>query len=240
MKAHNLSSSNPADVCSFADMQLQVGDRLQLEMQSGSVRTHHFTSLIGYVQDLSVLVRTPMLENLPAPNVEAEAVLVRAFSGRSAYAFETTVIGVSQSPFPYLHLAYPSRVRRFVIRSAQRIRSDLSGTVVNLERDPGAVPQACTIADLSVTGAQLDSTSEIGSSGEKLQLNFKFTLIPAGYEVNLSPEAVVQSCRRMQDETTGEDIFRHGLHFEGLHTTESLLVQSFIQQVMLSDRARLV
>lgn len=240
MKAPGTPPSSTADICSFEDIQLQIGDRVQLETQSDGTRTRHFTSLIGYAKDASVLVHTPMVQNFPLPVREAESILVRAFSGRSAFAFETAVTKTSRSPFPYLHLAFPNVVRTVVIRGALRVRSDLTGTAVNLARNPGGVPQPCTIADLSVSGAQLDSPSAIGSAGERLQVFFKFTLAPAGYEVKLSPEAMVQSCRKMLDEKTGADFFRHGLHFEGVRTTESLLVQSFIQQVMLSDRSRLV
>lgn len=240
MTAPSRSSANSSDICSFEDIQLQIGDRIQLEPLSESTRTRHFTSLIGYVKDASVLLRTPMVRDLPIPVREAEPMLVRAFSGRSAFAFETIAVKVSRSPFPYLHLSYPLEVRTVVIRGALRIRSDLPGTVVNLARNPGGVPQPCKIADLSVSGAQLDSPDAIGSTGERLKVFFKFTLAPAGYEVKLSPEALVQSCRKMQDDKTGAEFFRHGLHFDGVHTTESLLVQSFIQQVMLSDRSRLV
>ena len=240
MTAPGTSPSNTADTCSFEDIQLQIGDRVQIETQSDGKRTRHFTSLIGYVKGESVLVQTPIIQNLPLSIREAEPVLVRAFSGRSAFAFETTVAKVSRSPFPYLHLSFPGEVRTVVIRGALRVRADLAGTAINLARNPGGVPQLCTIADLSVSGAQLDSPSAIGSAGERLQIFFKFTLAPAGYEVKLSPEAVVQSCRKMSDEKTGADLFRHGLHFESVRTTESLLVQSFIQQVMLNDRSRLV
>jgi c-di-GMP-binding flagellar brake protein YcgR len=240
MNADNTAIASNTKVCSFESMGLQVGDRLQFELLTDSLQIRHLTSLIGFVKDLSVLVRTPVVKGLPVPVAEADPVLIRAFSGRNAYAFETTVARIGRSPYPYLHLAYPRQVRMVAIRDALRVRSDLVATALNLERNPGGTPQPGTIADLSVTGAQLDSARELGSSGERLQLFFKFTLSPADYEVKLSPKVTIQSCRKLQDEKSGEEFYRHGLHFEKMHTTESLLIQSYIQQVMLTDRSRLV
>jgi c-di-GMP-binding flagellar brake protein YcgR len=240
MRENRPTIQGDTEVCNFESIGLQVGDRVQLELLADSLQTRHLTSLIGYVKGQSVLVRTPMVMNLPIQVSENEPLLIRAFSGRSAFAFESSVIRVGRSPYPYLHLAYPQQVRTVTVRGAMRVRSELAATSINLKRDPAGTPQPGIIADLSVTGAQLDSQQELGSIGDRLQLFFNFTLAPAGYEVKLSPEVTVQSCRKVNDGRTGKNFYRHGLHFENMHTTESLLVQSFIQQVMLEDRSRLV
>ena len=231
--------STAAAHCGFEDIQLQVGDRVQLEMVGDPGRPRYFTTLIGYVGAVSVLVSTPVRGDSPIAVMEGDRVLVRAFSGRDAFAFESTVIRSSRSPFAYLHLAYPGQVRRVPIRGAFRVRADLPATALNAARDPEGTPRAGVLSDLSVTGAQFDSDQAFGGGGEKWRLFFRFTLAPAGYEVRLSADAVVQSCRKVEDGRAGTDVYRHGLRFEGMRSTEALLLQSFVQQVMLDDRSRL-
>ncbi len=230
---------SPFRQCSFEQMHLQTGDRLQLEMLSDPARTHHFTTLIGYVPELSVLVRTPSVRGESIAVRDGETVLVRAFSGRSVYAFETTVQRVCLSPLSYLHLAYPKLVRANPIRGAERVRVELRGTAVNLEEDPHGIPVGCTFGDLSLTGAQLECGQSLGNKGSRLQVFFAFKLEPQGYEVKLTPEAEIQSARRRSDPQGGVEIYSYGVRFGRMHATESLLLQSYIQQLLLNDRSRI-
>ena len=234
----NAQAQSPFRQCSFEQMQLQIGDRLQLEILSDAKRTHHFTTLIGHVLGLSVLVRTPSVGGEPIAVRDGEAVLVRAFSGRSVYAFETTVQRVCLSPFSYLHLAYPELVRANPIRSAERVRVELHGTAVSLQQDPRGIPLGCSFGDLSLTGAQLECAQNLGDKGGRLQVFFGFKLEPQGYDVKLTPEAEIQSARKRAD-PQGAEIYSYGIRFGRMHTTESLLLQSYIQQVLFSDRSRI-
>jgi c-di-GMP-binding flagellar brake protein YcgR len=236
----NGQTATPFQTCSFEQMQLRTGDRLQLELSSDAGLTHHFTTVIGYVPKLSVLVRTPSVRGTPVEIRENETVVVRAFSGRSIYAFSTKVLVACRTPFPYLHLAYPESVRANPIRSAERVRVGLRATAANPQRDPQGNPVSCTLGDLSVTGAQLECARDIGDRGDRLQVFFAFKLEPQGYEVKLNPKAEVQSVRRYRDERNGGEVHSYGVRFEGLHATESLLLQSYIHQLLLSDRSRIV
>jgi hypothetical protein len=235
----NAQAQTPFGQCSFEQMQLQIGDRLQLEVLSDAARMHHFTTLIGYVPGLSVLVRTPSVRGDPIAVRDGENVLVRAFSGRSVYAFETTVQRVCLSPLSYLHLAYPKLVRANPIRGAERVRVELRGTAVNLQQDPRGIPVGCSIGDLSLTGAQLECEQSLGDKGSRLQVFFGFKLEPQGYEVKLTPEAEIQSARQRSDPERAGEIYSYGIRFGRLHATESLLLQSYIQQVLLTDRSRI-
>jgi c-di-GMP-binding flagellar brake protein YcgR len=166
-------------------------------------------------------------------------VVVRAFSGRSIYAFTTRVLTTSKTPVAYVHLAFPESVRVNRIRGAERVRVELPAAAVNLQRDPQATPVPCSITDLSVTGAQLECARDLSEKGQRLQVFFSFKLEPNGYEVKLKPEAIVQSARRYREGAEAE-LQSYGVRFSGLHATESLLLQSYIQQVLLNDRTRVV
>ena len=225
--------------CRYEDMRLQTGDRLQIELPVDGSRAHYFTSLIGHVDGQSVLARTPIVQGAPIAVREGSPALLRAFSGKYAYAFETTVLKVCRTPFAYLHLAYPAAVRATAVRGAARVQVELPATAVN-RRDPRGIPVGCTIVDLSVGGAQVECQRSLGGAGETVQMFFKFRLEPNGYDVKMSPEAEIQTVRRQRDDSSGEDVYSHGVRFGDMHATEALLLQSYIQQVLLADRGRIV
>jgi len=226
--------------CSFEATQLQVGERLQLEFVGDSSRSHYYTTLIGFVPGHSVLVRTPLVQNLPIPVPEGANVVVRAFAGRHAFTLESRIDRVCRSPYPYIHLAYPAQVQQTQIRGALRVRIALPGTAASSTDQADAAPRAVVLSDLSVSGAQLEADLSLGEPSEKFGLAFKFVVQPNNYEVKLATSAQVQSVRKIKKGKGPEELFSHGVRFNKLHATEALLLQSYIQQVLLSDRSRVV
>jgi hypothetical protein len=63
---------------------------------------------------------------------------------------------------------------------------------------------------------------------------------PNNYEVKLATSAQIQSVRKVKQGKGPQELFSHGVRFNKLHATEALLLQSYIQQVLLSDRSRVV
>ena len=226
--------------CSFEAAQLHVGERLQLELVADSSRNHYYTTLIGFVPGHSVLIRTPLVQNLPIPVPEGANVVVRAFSGRHAFTLESRIDRVCRSPYPYMHLAYPAQVQQTLIRGALRVRIALPGTASGSTDQADAAPRAVVLSDLSVSGAQLETEQSLGERGEKFGLAFKFVVQPNNYEVRLATSAQIQSVRTIKRGKGPEELFSLGVRFNKLHATEALLLQSYIQQVLLSDRNRVV
>jgi c-di-GMP-binding flagellar brake protein YcgR len=226
--------------CSFEAAQLQVGERLQLELSSSGSRSQYYTTLIGFVPGHSVLIRTPFVQNLPIPVPEGVNVMVRAFSGRHAFTMESRIDRVCRSPYPYMHLAYPAHVQQTLIRGAHRVRVALPGTVSTTAEQTDAQPHAVVLSDLSVSGAQLEAELCIGEPAEKFGLAFKFVVQPNNYEVKLTTSAQIQNVKKIKRGRDSGEIFSHGVRFSKLHATEGLLLQSYIQQVLLSDRTRVV
>ena len=227
-------------ICSFEATQLHVGERLQLEFVADGSRNHYYTTLIGFVPGHSVLIRTPLVQNLPIPVLEGADVLVRAFSGRHAFTLESRIDRVCRSPYPYMHLAYPALVQQTLIRGALRVRVALPGTASGSIEQVDTPPRAVVLSDLSVSGAQLETEPSLGEPGAKFGLAFKFVVQPNNYEVKLATSAQIQSVRKITKGKGQEELYSHGVRFNKLHATEGLLLQSYIQQVLLSDRSRVV
>ena len=226
--------------CSFEAAQLHVGERLQLELVTDSARNHYYTTLIGFVPGHSILVRTPLAQNLPLPVPEGSSVLVRAFSGCHAFTLESRVDRVCRSPYPYMHLAYPSQVKQTLIRGALRLRIAIPGVAFKPAQAADALPHTVLLSDLSVSGAQLETQASLGEPGEEFGLTFKFLVQPNNYEVKLTNSVRIQSVRKVRTGKGPEEAFLYGVRFNKLHATEGLLLQSFIQQVLLADRTRVV
>ena len=219
---------------------MHVGERLQLELVADSSRNHYYTTLIGFVPGHSVLVRTPLVQNLPIPVPEGADVLIRAFSGRHAFTMESRTDRVCRSPYPYMHLAYPAQVQQTLIRGALRVRVALPGMASESTEQADGPPRAVILSDLSVSGTQLESELSLGEPGGKFGLAFKFVVQPNNYEVKLATSAQIQSVRKIKKGKGQEELFSFGVRFNKLHVTEGLLLQSYIQQVLLSDRSRVV
>ena len=226
--------------CSFEATQLHAGERLQLELGRDNARHHYYTTLIGFVTGHSILVRTPLVQNLPIPIPEGTSVLVRAFSGCHAFTLESRIDRVCRSPYPYMHLAYPAQVQQTLIRGALRVRISLPGVAFKSTQAADASPHTVLLSDLSVSGAQLETQTSLGDPGEEFGLTFKFLVQPNNYEVKLTNSVRIQSVRKVTAGKGPEELFSHGVRFNKLHATEGLLLQSYIQQVLLSDRTRVV
>jgi hypothetical protein len=227
-------------ICSFEATQLHVGERLQLELGADGARIHYYTTLIGFVPGHSILIRTPLVQNLPVPIPEGASVVVRAFSGRHAYTLESRVDRVCRSPYPYIHLTYPAQVQQTLIRGALRVRVALPGVASDPSDADNATARAVVLSDLSVSGAQLESGASLGDPGAKFGLAFNFVVQPNNYEVKLATSAQIQSVRKSKKVNSQEEVFSNGVRFNKLHATEGLLLQSYIQQVLLADRGRVI
>ncbi len=187
-----------------------------------------------------MLIRTPLVQNLPIPLPEGTAVLLRAFSGRHAFTLESRIERVCRAPYPYIHLAYPAEVQQTLIRGALRVRVALPGMISTPDEATDRPPRAVVLSDLSVSGAQLETETSPGEAGEKVALSFKFVVQPNNYEVKLATSAQIQNVRKIRKGKSPEELFSLGVRFDRLHATEGLLLQSYIQQVLLSDRSRVI
>jgi hypothetical protein len=147
----------PGDIprATFDDMGLRVGDRMQLAPPSSLRGEPCMVRLIGYVRDLSLLVSAPPPGFWPAPVIEGDNVVMRVFSGRSAFGFVCQVDRIIKLPFEYLHLSFPRMIAGRVIRRSRRVKCSLPVTV------DGAAGLAATITNLSSTGAEIRTDADV-------------------------------------------------------------------------------
>jgi len=212
----------------FEAMKLKVGDRLQVQPPARFSSDSVVVRLIGYVNNLSLLVTSPRETNgLRLLLVENDKLDIRVFSSQNAFGFSATVSKIVKLPFEYLHLSFPDEVKGMVIRKAPRVKTRIICSVI--AQQSGDVSLPGMIVNLSATGALLDSRSAIKGA---VKLVFRVTL--HAIEVILTLSAVVRA--QFTDDTPvgGTPIFfHHGLEFVDLQPNDNLILQSLVYQQMI-------
>ncbi len=215
---------------SFDDMQLKVGHKLQLKLSSqlrGSVEiksNSYATTLIGYVQDSTLIVTMPASNQFVGePYVEGDQVQVSLFSGNSVFNFTVFVDKIIKVPFKYLHLSFPKEIQGQNIRKSRRIKCSIQGSVVEK-----SIP--VSIIDLSICGAGICSDLPLESLGTTITLSFAITVLDK--EIPLTIKSTIRSAKELNK--NGQKIICFGVEFidiksEQMHTLHHLIYQEIVE-----------
>ncbi|MBS4098533.1 MAG: flagellar brake protein [Sulfuricella sp.] len=222
----------------FEAMKLKVGDRLQLQPPQQLSAERYVVRLLGYLNNVSLLVTSPFENGLRLGLMEGEKVVVRIFAAQNAFGFTSTVEKICKLPFDYLHLSFPSEVQGMVIRKSPRVRARIIAAV-------GNTTQATTenasglIANLSATGAMLDARRSLGNKGDLLRLAFRVNLhkIDAYLSINAAIRAIFADEAM---DAKGAPLIHHGIEFVDLQPNDSVILQSMIYQQMIEEPHTLV
>jgi c-di-GMP-binding flagellar brake protein YcgR len=232
---------NPGEVAvaedsRFSDLQLKVGDRMQLQPPKQATDERCMVRLIGYVEGLSVLVTSPFQGGQRLQLFEGEELVVRAFTGRDAFGFATEVVKSVKHPFEYLHLAYPTTIQALQVRKAVRVATDIIASVSAYNRDD-MEPVSAIVADVSSSGALIATGEAIGEVGDLLRIVFRVRL--HGVDSDLTVDAFVRNRYADYLPCGGVATVHHGVEFSALAPTDAMILESLIyQELVESPRAR--
>ncbi|WP_210541973.1 flagellar brake protein [Rhodoferax sp. PAMC 29310] len=198
----------------FEAMNLKVGDRLQAQPPKKVSAERCFVRLIGYCQDLSLLLTTPATaNNVRLQLMEGDQLIMRVFSSQNAFGFACDVQRVCKLPYNYLHVSFPKEVQGTVIRKEARVKTKI---IVNIRAAPeNGKNLTGIISNLSANGALIDGPRKLAEPGETIRLTFRLTL--RSIEASLSLLAVVRAA--FDDEKlkqSGTSLTHFGVEFVGL------------------------
>ncbi len=217
----------------FEAMNLKIGDRMQLQLPELLSSDRVIVRLIGYVNNLSLLVTMPREANgLRFGLLENDNLVVRVFTSQNAFGFSATVSKIIKVPFEYLHLTFPDEVKGVVIRKAPRVRTKIICSVTT--DASGEQSLSGMLVNLSANGALLDSRRAVAEKGNTVKLSFRITLHTV--DAMLTVDAIVRA--QFADETSGNassGMIHHGLEFVDLQPNDSLILQSMIYQQMIEQ-----
>lgn len=210
-------------------VKLNIGDSIQLQVQSETDNSRYYVTLVGYLAGESFIVTTPTVEGSVLLMREGQSFVVRLFSGKSAYAFTALLKKVTNAPFPHLHLGYPREVRGIVVRSSVRAQANIicSATLA------GGTAVACVARDISMGGALLASREQIGVTGEKLTLKLRVIVSEVEHLLNLACQ--IRSVNIAMISGDNAPSIQHGVSFEELSAQDKLVITALLYQNVISS-----
>lgn len=228
----NFSRSGKHARKSEAELPLQVGDTLQLRFSRDDKHKYH-SQLIGYLPKKSLLITAPRREGKILNIKSGQSVAVRLLSGDGVLGFNTTVMSQVRDPYPYLHLEYPFSTGKIMLRKSHRIHSKLIVSVQmdNTNGNHKLVPAATY--DLSTCGALIESPEELGHEGDLLTLVMRVNL--GAEKEYLTLPAVIRHARFDKNPETGRSQFFHGVEFQIMEQSDSILLSGFVYQKMMGQ-----
>lgn len=211
----------------FEDMRLKVGDRLQLQLPPAVSQDRVIVKLIGYVEDLCLLVTAPAGPGILRSLVEGDEVVVRIFSGQGAFGFVCYVDRLIRLPFEYLHLSYPREIQGLMIRKAPRVKTDL-----NIKVDTSAGPMDANVANLSATGLSLRTATRLGAKGD--EISFTMPLALYGVTTQLRLKGRIRTVLSMPG-ADGTEEHQFGVELVGVRPDETLILQSVVHHELAKN-----
>lgn len=218
-----------AAAASGADLDLQVGESLQIQFMDDETRGQFYVKVVGFLPERSVIVTAPEKEGRPLAVREGRAVLARSYSGDEARGFTCTVLRSQLQPYPYLHLSYPNKLENMAERQASRVRSALAVSVRPHGGDAGGPDVPAVIRDVSNSGAQLLASGNVGRAGDRVVVRARLPLEVIGDQPVDLPAVI----RNVHDETEVKGSlwrFRCGVEFEPLDTQSTLILRAYLYE----------
>lgn len=212
------------------EARLQIGDLVQLQSMSDDKVERYSVRLIGLSKSRSVLVTTPMVDNKYLLMREGQGFILRAFSGKSAYAFTTQVLKSVSAPYPYLHLAWPKFVRSLVVRKGARADVRVICAITSCDDVP--IQAAGTLLNLSAGGALMAAKQPPGAKGQKLKIKFK--TVVSGVESLLELPAMIRAVNLDQSGET-DTPYQLGLQFVDIGAEDSIPLLAFVYHELLEQ-----
>lgn len=217
------SAANKEVVLDMDDVRWFVGETLYLQSHDNPA-IRYVVKLIGFVKKRTIFVTPPMQDGKLEFVREGQTFVVRAFSGKKAYAFSVASVKSIHSPHPYLHLSYPNQVRCTVVR--QGVRAEVK-IIASLSLGNPARTMAVTLADLSTGGASGVMKEVLGKAGETGQIKFKVRAADQDEYLNLN------TVLRSVAPTENGDSFKYGFEFVDVSPHEKVVLSAFVHQTLV-------
>lgn len=234
-EARPQDGGEPETQYDLEEMQLPVGNRVQLQSTQDQSSPRYSGRYLGHIKGISVMVSTPTEDEKILFIREGQTFIVRAFTGKTAFGFTSAVIRACNAPYPYLHLAYPKQLQGVEIRRSKRMAVRIIGSLQS-QTIENAQPQSCLIVNLSPTGALLTAAAQLGKMDEKIQLSFRIKSGPVDDYVEAL--GTIRSISLSEDTKDGVQ-FNHGIQFHDLQQRDILLLHSLAYQKFVEGGAEL-
>jgi len=209
----------------FADLRIPTGTRMQLTITGLDYKVQTLPAqLLGYRTGATLLV---YLAKKPTVGIQRDAKVSARVGLQSAIIqFDSLVELVSEYPYFYLHLKYPSAVViERQLRQCPRFELDVpvSATVA---ANPDNLVLPGRLIDISLNGARLSLQQEISVTELRLTAN----IFAVGEQQQLDLQAKIQSRSSPASDEAGVG-FTYGVSFVDVSATQKLLLQALCYEL---------
>lgn len=222
-------------IAANGDLNLQVGEALQIQFLDDETRGQFYVRVIGFLPERSLIVTTPEKGGQPMHVREGRALLVRSFASDQAHGFSSVVLRSCVQPYAYLHLTFPQKIETMAERQAARVRSALAISIHGLTGEAAGRDTPGVIRDISNTGAQILAAGPVGKSGERVLIRTRLPLDALGDQ----PVELPALIRNAQDEADIKGSMwrvRCGVEFEPLDTQSTLVLRAYLYERFAAPR----
>ncbi|MDX8384984.1 MAG: flagellar brake protein [Gallionella sp.] len=213
-------------------LDLSIGDALQLQDTSAD-NLRYYVKLLGFMNKEGIIVSHPEKDDGLLSIEDGKSFLVRGFSGRKTYEFNANVLASSDTPYPHMHLSFPTEIECMTMRGALRIKpKSLAGWIEPSGERVGTLKMPMIIVDMSTSGARVHSKKQFGNIGDGIKVMFR---LPIDGEPQLFViPAIIRKAydEKLPDDQGGAEVTTYGLEF--LHAAGSvrMALQSYIYKTM--------
>ncbi len=236
MTSELLSEPKP-QICEFESMNLRVGGRIQFVTHRSIKEIQHFSTLIGYVKDEYLILKTPVENAVPVALNDGEKLTIRVFSGVTVCSFACTVLRVFPRPLNYVHVTFPDSIQGVSLRAAMRVKVDIPAQIVI----PGLGPVPVLLVNLSVSGARVESAKRLSQDHSPVNLSFTVTAQPGNYAVCVNTRVTIQNVNVIKDVAGLQaEVFTYGVQFLDLEPAHCTILQNLTYEALITNRQRIV
>lgn len=237
MNTHPARELKPQEF-EFDTMNLQVGVRLQVMTYRHLKPAQYFSTLIGYVKDEYLIIKIPTENGTPIAMTEGDRLTIRVFSGVNVCSFACSVERVFARPLNYVHLSFPTSIQGTSLRGAMRVKAEIPARVSKVGGD--GAPVACTLSNVSVTGARVELAHALPAGSEVLTLAFTLATPPTHEEVPVATLAAVRNMTVARPAPDKPEVYSYGVQFVDLDPVHYTLLQNMTYEALLADRLKIV
>lgn len=226
--ANKHAGHNSTPSVTIANSKFDVGMAIQVSSLSAPDE-RNVVKLVGFLDKQSIIVTHPLKDGVVAFIKEGTEYHCRAFQKRNAYSFDVVVLRSQLTPFPYLHLSYPTNIAAVPVRKASRIPVEIIASVGPQGRR-ARVP--CVVRDLSLSGVLIQSTALLGEKIEYLTIAFRLAVdeAPTLFEIDL----VIRNNMTSENEKN-KGIYRTGCEFYHIDPDLKRLLELYIYRELAQE-----
>lgn len=232
-----VSAASKVQDFEFESMNLKIGGRIQFITHRSIKPVQHFSTLIGYVKDEYLIVKTPVENGAPIAVNDGDKLTIRVFSGVNVGSFAASVLRAFPRPVNYVHLSFPRMIQGTSLRAAMRVKVEIPA---RLTCEDGA-GVSVFLANLSVSGALVESPRPLPDERGVIGLVFILIANPGNHQVRVETRATIQNSTVSRPGSGGQaEMFAYGVQFIDLQPVHFAMLQNLTYEALIADRQKIV